>query len=262
MTRQQLHTYFDELYALYNHRVYVHPDPLEVVYRYVENADRELVALIAAGLAYGRVGQILRNLDAVLNALGPNPREAILATPSAEWARQLARFQHRWTTGAEVAALFGGMREVLQRHGSLERCFATHNDPKQGNTLRGLRGLVTELGGPNSLLSDPAKPSACKRLHLFLRWMARRDDVDPGCWTAVQPAHLIVPLDTHLHRITRAFRFTRRKQAGLPAARDVTRVFAKMNPADPLRYDFVLTRFGIRSDLELKDLLARRHPAA
>ena len=262
MTRQQLHTYFEELYAAYNRRDYIHPDPLEVVYRYDNSADRELVALIAAGLAYGRVAQILRNLDTALNILGPHPCAAILDTPEAGWKHQFAQFQHRWTTGNEIADLFTGMRRVLLQHGSLENCFAAHYNPKQGDTRRGLYGLVTELGGPNSLLSDPAKPSACKRLHLYLRWMVRHDEVDPGCWTSVHPARLIVPLDTHLHRITRAFRFTRRKQAGLPAAHDVTRVFAKMNPADPLRYDFVLTRFGIRSDLHLKDLLARRRPAA
>ncbi|MEX2016338.1 MAG: TIGR02757 family protein [Candidatus Hydrogenedentales bacterium] len=262
MTRQELHGYFDQLYEEYNRRAFVHPDPLEVVYRFDVAADREIAGLIAATLAYGRVAQILRNLDTVFDALGPSPREAISVTSEAEWKRCLRHFRHRWTTGAEVAALLAGVRRVLERHGAIETCFARHYDRNEGNTLCGLRGLVAELGGPSSLLSDPTKASACKRLHLYLRWMVRRDDVDPGCWTAVAPAHLIVPLDTHLHRIARRFGFTRRKQAGLAAARDVTRVFGKMNPDDPLRYDFVLTRFGIRSDLELKDLFARRRPAA
>jgi uncharacterized protein (TIGR02757 family) len=168
-------------------------------------------------------------------------------------------FRHRWTDDEDLGALLCGMRATLRRHGSLEACFRAHQPASAGNCLPGLAGLIGELGAfktGNSLLPDPTRGSACKRLHMYLRWMVRRDDVDPGCWTTVTPSLLLVPLDTHLHRVTRAWRMTRRKQADLKAAEEVTGVFRRMVPEDPVRYDFVLTRFGIRPDMDMKALIA------
>jgi uncharacterized protein (TIGR02757 family) len=151
----------------------------------------------------------------------------------------------------------------LRDHGSLEACFLAHEPIDAETTLPGLTGFTRELRRgrePDSLLSAPEKGSACKRLHLYLRWMARRDDVDPGCWTRLRPELLVVPLDTHMHRAARALRLTRRKQPNLAAALDVTAAFRRMNPTDPLKYDFALTRLGIRADEDMGSFLRRLRP--
>ncbi|MFW6062129.1 MAG: DUF2400 family protein [Planctomycetota bacterium] len=106
-------------------------------------------------------------------------------------------------------------------------------------------------------MPDPSRGSACKRLLLWLRWMVRRDAVDPGDWRGVPASKLVIPLDVHMHRITRLLGFTRRKQANLATAMEVTAGFARLCPADPVRYDFALTRFGIHPDMEPDELLAR-----
>ena len=104
-------------------------------------------------------------------------------------------------------------------------------------------------GKPRSLLPSPVAGSACKRLNLFLRWMVRRDEVDPGGWDHVPPSKLIVPLDIHMHRISLQLGLTGRKQANLKAACEITNAFRAIEPDDPVRYDFSLTRLGIRDDL-------------
>lgn len=259
MTRAELHAELETLHARLNRREFVSPDPLEVVYRYETDRDREVVGLIAACLAYGRVAQILRNLDTVLAALGPHPADALRVDGSKRAAR-LDGFQHRWTTQAEIAAFFNGISRALRGHGSLEACFLSHQPADAETTLPGLTGFTRELrlGAPHdSLVSAPEKGSACKRLHLYLRWMARRDDVDPGCWPRLHPKLLIIPLDTHMHRAARALRLTQRNQANLAAALDVTASFRRMNPDDPLKYDFALTRLGIRSDEDMGKFLQR-----
>ena len=259
MNRTELCAELDALHARLNRREFVSPDPLEVVYRYESDADREVAGLIAACLAYGRVAQILRNLNIVLECLGPRPAIAVRAD-GGQLASRLNGFQHRWTTREEMAALFEGIASSLNRHGSLQACFLAHQPPDADNTLPGLIGFTRELRAgrePDSLLSAPEKRSACKRLHLYLRWMARRDAVDPGCWTRLRPELLIVPLDTHMHRAARAMRLTRRKQANLAAALEVTTAFRAMNPADPLKYDFALTRLGIRADQDMGAFVRR-----
>ena len=255
----RLREVLEEHYKAFNHRDWIHPDPLEVVYRYASAQDREVVGLIAACLAYGRVNQILRSIEKVLAILDPSPSEC-LAHADAKWLKErLLGFKHRWTTAEELVSFLRGIGEVLGRFGSLEQCFLAHHRQSEETTSPGLRGFAGELvnrGRPTSLVSAPEKGSACKRLHLYLRWMVRSDCVDPGCWRGVSPSQLVVPLDTHMHRIGLALGMTRRKQANLAAALDVTRAFRTLCPEDPVRYDFSLTRLGIRQETDLDGFLA------
>ena len=100
------------------------------------------------------------------------------------------------------------------------------------------------------------KASAMKRLNLFLRWMVRQDEVDPGGWR-VAPRLLIVPLDVHMHRCARALGLTQRNAADMKTALDITRSLAKFCPEDPVKYDFCITRFGIRPDMDEKTLTGK-----
>lgn len=116
--------------------------------------------------------------------------------------------------------------------------------------------MVNACGRAGHLLADPGKSSACKRSHLFLRWMVRKDRVDPGGWDSVSPACLVVPIDTHMYRIGSVLGFTRRKSADKMCALEITRGFRRLAPNDPVRYDFALTRFGIRQQFDMDDLNA------
>jgi hypothetical protein len=48
---------------------------------------------------------------------------------------------------------------------------------------------------------------------------------------------------------------TARRQADRRTAIEVTRAFAEIAPDDPVRYDFCLTRLGIRTEMPAKDFL-------
>jgi len=252
------------LYEKYNRRRYVHPDPLEFLYRYEDVGDREIAGLMASVLAYGRVGQILKSVARVLDPMGPSPRRFVERSTPGSLRREYGGFKHRFTTGEEMADLLGSLREILREHGSLEACFLAGCRLDHSNVLKGLEAFAGRLNAPCSrsrrsiLVPSPGKGSACKRLNLFLRWMVRRDRVDPGGWTAVSPRQLVVPLDVHLHRISRLLGLTRRRSADLKAALEITQAFRSVAPDDPVRYDFALTRFGIREDMDMAMLREAR----
>ena len=258
MTRQLGKERLEELYREYNRRSRVHPDPVEFLYRYERPEDREVVALIAACLAYGRVGHILRSVGSVLERMGPSPARFVDAATALKLSAAFDGFRHRFSGADELTGLLLGIGEVRRRHGTLDLSFRA--GMKDQGVAQGLSAFVSGLAAAAArpvghLLPVPAKGSACKRLHLFLRWMVRQDNVDPGGWTGLAPSDLIVPLDTHMHRIGLALGFTSRKAAGLRTALEITDAFRAFAPDDPVRYDFALTRLAICSPRDLERFL-------
>lgn len=250
---------FDRLYDTYNRRKYVHPDPLELLYGYDDVRDREIVGLVASSLAYGRVVQILKSVSSVLDAMGPSPAAFLERSSLRSLERAYAGFKHRFATGDELARVLFGAKRAIERHGSINACFAAALDGQDDTVVPALTAFVEELrnvGGCNSLLPSPADGSACKRLHLYLRWLVRRDAVDPGGWDGVAPSKLVVPLDTHMYRIAGLFGFTDRRQADGKTALEVTAAFRELAPDDPVRYDFALTRLGIRDDADIESFVS------
>ena len=252
MTPHPLRTALDALYSEYNRPDCIHPDPLEFLHRYESKADREIAGFVASVLAYGRVRQILGSVETILDGMGPSP-SAFLGVCSQQQLRSTFNgFKHRFTTGEEIACLLAGLSRTIRVHGSIEGCFASGWRESHENVLPALARFVSELDGACGrrlafLLPSPDHGSACKRLNLFLRWMVRRDRVDPGDWESVPASALIVPLDTHMHRIALRTGLTARKQANLKAAVEITEAFRSICPEDPVRYDFMLTRIGMRS---------------
>ena len=250
----------DTLYKKYNRRRFVHPDPLEFLYEFPES-EREIVGIIASSLAYGRVWSILKAVEICLDRMDNTPKTFLLKKDATQIEKSFKDFKHRFTKGPEMAAFLIGLKKVLNTYGSLEALFNTFSNerPGQERTIKRLTNAVhkiLKLSGleKTHLLPDPAKKSACKRLFLFLRWMVRKDEVDPGGWSVIAPSELVIPLDTHMFNISKSLGFTQRKQANLSTALEITSHFLKINPEDPIKYDFVLTRFGIRDELSRDDV--------
>jgi uncharacterized protein (TIGR02757 family) len=251
----------EELYSRYNHRKFVHPDPLEFLYPYTDLRDREIAALIASCLAYGRVIQILRSVASVLGRMDPSPYLFLINASFKQIRAAFSGFKHRFTDGEDLSTMLWAAKATIEEYGSLQRCFVSESKEEDETVLPALTAFVKALSsklarGLDGFLPCPSKRSACKRLNLFLRWMVRHDEVDPGGWDLVPASKLIVPLDTHMHRMGLVLHLTNRKQADLQTAIEITNGFKKLVPHDPVKYDFALTRLGIRDHLPPQALFA------
>jgi uncharacterized protein (TIGR02757 family) len=264
-----LKSWLDELYLRFNNRRFVSPDPLASLYRYDDVRDREIAGLLAAGLAYGNVKSIVASVERLLARFGPSPRKFVDETDPGDFAKRIGNFRHRWTTADEVANLLAAVRAVCARHGSLGAALRRKIGPDDNDIQPAFTSIYKELcdeklSRSNSLVADPAKPSASKRTHLFLRWMVRCDAVDPGGWD-IPPRLLLMPVDVHIHRIAKNLRFTRRRAADLRTAREITSGFRRIAPDDPVIYDFALTRLplheGVRGRELAKLIESARQPA-
>ena len=240
----------DVLYHRYNRRDRVYPDPLVFLYAYADIRDREIAGLLASSLAYGRVAQIYKSLCRVLEKMGPSPLGFLKQSTRQSLTAAYGGFSHRFATGGHLINMMLAIKDVLDHYGSIYGCFLSGMTVEADTVLPALTRFVAAFTAGNApglghLIPLPERGSACKRLNLYLRWMVRRDDVDPGGWEQVPASKLIIPLDVHMHRVGIRLGFTRRRQADMLTALEITRGFSRILPEDPLRYDFTLCRMGM-----------------
>lgn len=248
---QRLGQRLDELVATFDITT-IEPDPLQLALRYDDPLDQEVAGFIAAAFAYGRAEIIVSNIGAVLAKMRPGPYAYLRSFDEREAMRRFAGFSHRFHKTNDLVAFLGAIAKVIAAEGSLgrlfERCYSAAEPDISGSLAR----FVVAVGADGYLTSSPNDGSACKRMNLFLRWMVRRTPPDLGLWTFVDPAKLVMPLDTHVHRIATFLGLSDRKSGDWKAARALTDRLALFDPSDPVRYDFALCRLGIL------DLCSRR----
>jgi uncharacterized protein (TIGR02757 family) len=278
-SKAQIRNVLEKLYDKYNHNEFIKSDPLQFVYHYSRPADMEIAGLLAASLAYGRVQQIEKNLNDLFDRIGTSPYAFVMNFGNAG-RRKLKSFKHRFTTGGDISDLLSVLKKVLRQKGSIEKHFSSGYNKDDENILPALSRFCDSLyeiyseqngreasTGMKYLLASPVRGSACKRLNLFLRWMVRDDDVDAGLWKSVDKAKLVVPVDVHIGRLCRILGFHSQKVISLSTAVKITDCFAQIEPADPVKYDFALSRIGIldnctgrlRNDCELCELFEFCH---
>lgn len=240
----------ERLYRLYNRPALRTSDPVEFAHRYREPLDREVAAIVASSLAFGAVKQIRTGVERALSTLGDSPAAFLDETPPRRLAALLRGFKHRWITGDDLAGLLGGVRSAMAAHGSLGELFRSRldsSDRDAGSAAGLFAEEIRRRGGGfrRCLLPSPRDGSACKRLHLYLRWMIRKDEIDTGLWQGIPAALLLVPLDVHMHRAAWTLGLTRRRAADHATAREVTEGFRTVAPEDPVKYDFALAHEGM-----------------
>jgi len=218
------------------------PDPLLVASRYRE----ERIALICALFGYGNAKQIVCFLESLDFSLLEEDEERI--------CRELQDHRYRFQTPEDVAALFIALRRIGQEE-SLET-IVRRGYARRGEIRDGLWELITALRNANGRESrgyrflvgevpkDPERCGPYKRYIMFFRWMVRRDALDMGLWSGIDPADLIVPLDTHTHRVGLRLGLLSRRSYDMKAALELTETLRRFDPADPVRYDFALYRLG------------------
>lgn len=267
----------DEIRARADLRARRANDPVELVHRYESAADRELVALVAANLAFGNVKAIRLKVSELLDRISridPSPAKA--SDDPAKLHEELDGWKHRVFKGEDVAKLLAGARAVQKEAGSLGKAFhkalrdadaaivskQTIGEPHEAfrealavfcDRIRTAGGLPlpgesskSDRRGPVNLLSNARAGGGAKRLLLFLRWMVRpADGIDLGLWSEVPASRLLMPVDVHIHKLSRNLGFTRRNDVSWKTAVEITTALGTFDPSDPTRYDFSLCHMGM-----------------
>ena len=229
-------------------------DPVWMLHRFSDERDIELVGLITAAYAYGAVDQINRFINELLLKTGNKPYEFTINFSKRKDKKHLEGLYYRFNSCFDIINMFISLNKALVRSGSLKNLFLSHYESSQTNIIPALGGFTDELNKNiiktdnryyHYLFSNPVNNSTCKRMNLFLRWMVRKDDIDTGLWSEIPTSKLIMPVDTHIARISKKLDLVKRKSIDLKFALELTGRLKEFDPVDPVKYDFALCHIGI-----------------
>ncbi len=256
-----------EYYRRFHDPKFLEWDPLSVTREYLATPDVEWIALISALFAFGGVKQIIKTLRGVLPKLQQPSLYLEMTEVSDEkvlskmWADRLKGFRHRIYIDCDLVVLLLLYRRSVQKYGSLQAHFLHFHEQNAETVEAALSGVILEYRTwadeiefkPGRffkhMLNSPEQKSACKRWLMYLKWMVREDDgIDLGLWAnneSLRPDQLLIPLDTHLFKISKRLKLTRRKTANFLTSVEVTRNLKKIDARDPTKFDFSLCRWGM-----------------
>ena len=239
----------DKLYIEMNSLEKVGNDPVSFPHKFKEEKDIEISAFISACFAFGNVSKILETLEKIFNKMNFEPYYYLVSGTKEDILNDFNGFVYRFVDENSITEFLYSLGSLLKKYGRLIE-FAEENAIQTAeNIFKGINSFADNplLIKKSNLLPDITKKSPCKRLNLFFRWMVRKDNVDFGLWSdKIKPSNLIIPLDTHILRISNRLGFTQRKNSSLKTAIEITDSLKKFNPSDPVKYDFSLCHTGIQ----------------
>ena len=253
----------ERLYREFDWTARAQQDAIRYPLRYADPGDREVSGLLTACLAYGRVGLFGKQVGWALAQMGDSPWRFILGFDPKKDGARFDGFRYRFNRPRDLAAFCLATQRILLAHGSLGAFFAkgyAAGDPDVGPALeRFVDGFLDQdlsavfprnrlSRGFRHLFPRPSTGGPCKRHHLFLRWMVRREPPDFGLWTAIPPSALLMPVDTHVEHMARALGLTRRRSRSWKMAEEITANLRALDPEDPVKYDFSLCHKRMSGD--------------
>ena len=242
-----LKDYLDELVAKNNTEAFIKGDPVQFPHRYSDKRDIEIVAFLVATIAWGNRKMILNSSNKMLELMGKSPYDYVM---SGGWEKlEDGKCVHRTFFNRDLKYYCRGLKAIYEIPRSLEDIFFNEeHDVWMG--IQKFRDLMAEANGEtskhisNPSCCEPKKGSACKRLHMALRWLVRKDGiVDLGIWNRLSPKDLMIPLDVHVARVSRDLGLIDRKSNDRTTVEMLTSRLRDFDANDPVKYDFAL--FGV-----------------
>ncbi|MEZ4975487.1 MAG: TIGR02757 family protein [Flavobacteriaceae bacterium] len=250
MKHQDLKDFLDSKVVEYNHPRFIETDPIQVPHTFKIKEDIEIAGFLTASIAWGNRKSIIHNAYRMMQLLDRAPYDFIMNHKEDDLERLLP-FVHRTFNGDDFIQFIKSLQHIYTNHGGLEHIFSVHAEPyslqRAIHEFKKTFFEINHLRRTQKHLSDPLKGSAAKRLNMFLRWMVRDDNsgVDFGLWKKLNPSQLSCPLDVHSGNVARKLGLLHRKQNDAKALEELDASLRRLDPNDPVKYDFALFGLGV-----------------
>lgn len=249
VNKKEIKLFLDEKALQYETSDFIPHDPIQIPHRFERKEDIEIAAFLTATIAWGNRKSIITNATKMMILMEDAPYDFITNyTPNQSTI--FDGFVHRTFNSRDLETFVRALQHIYTSYGGLEAAF------KSGITTGGLQPAISSfkqkffeinhLVRTQKHLSDPLRNSAAKRINMFLRWMVRdaKAGVDFGLWKSISPSLLSCPLDVHTGNVARKLKLLSRKQNDGKTLAALDKALRKMDPIDPVKYDFALFGLG------------------
>lgn len=250
MTKTELKDFLDAKVITYNNPKFLESDPIQIPHLYTKKEDIEISAFLTATIAWGNRKSIINNAQKLMNLMDNAPYDFVVNHKTSD-LDNLAGFVHRTFNEDDLSYFIKSLQHIYKNHNGLEAIFTNHQtkDSLQPSISR-FKEVFFELPHQNRTtkhVSNPEKGSAAKRINMFLRWMVRDNssNVDFGLWKNISPSKLSCPLDVHSGNVARKLKLLKRKQNDAKALAELDKSLRRLDPLDPVKYDFALFGLGV-----------------
>lgn len=250
LNKTELKIFLDEKVLQYNHPKFIESDPIQVPHQFSKKEDIEIAGFLTATIAWGNRKSIIKNAHRMMHLLDNSPYDFIMNHKEAD-LKALLPFVHRTFNGYDFIQFVHSLKHIYRHHDGLEAVFSKYAESNSiQNSIHHFKTHFFEiehLERTKKHVSDPLKNSAAKRINMYLRWMVRNDNngVDFGIWKSLSPSQLSCPLDVHSGNVARKLGLLKRKQNDAKALSELDKALRKLDPTDPVKYDFALFGLGV-----------------
>lgn len=235
-----------------NRPQFITDDPISIPKSFDKLQDIEITAFWSAMLAWGQRVTIINKSNELFGLMGDSPYDFIVSHKEKD-RKRFENFKHRTFQYTDTLYFLEFLQWYYKANESLESLFLV--DESMATTLTNFHETFFHLeSAPRRTrkhIASPARKSSCKRLNMFLRWMVRQDEsgVDFGLWKNISASQLMIPLDVHVERVAKKLGLLKRKQRDWKAVEELTMQLRKLDPEDPVKYDFALFGIGVLGEL-------------
>ena len=250
LKKAELKDFLDSKVLLYNHPKFIKSDPIQIPHQFSKKEDIEIAGFLTATISWGNRKSIINNANKMMDLLDHAPFEFVTQHQNSD-LEKLSPFVHRTFNGSDFRQFIKSLQNIYTNHKDLEAVFALHAENLSlQNSIHHFKTTFFEiehLERTKKHVSDPLKNSAAKRINMFLRWMVRDDNngVDFGIWKSLNPSQLSCPLDVHSGNVARKLGLLKRKQNDGKALTELDNALRRLDPKDPIKYDFALFGLGV-----------------
>ena len=246
----ELKEFLDAKVIQYNNPEFIESDPVQIPHLFSKKEDIEIAGFLTATIAWGNRKSILKNSENLINLMDRSPYEFVMNHQERD-LENLEGFVHRTFNSQDLVYFIKALQNIYLSHNGLESVFIKNQTSASLQpAIHEFKKTFFELPHQKRTekhVSDPLQKSAAKRINMFLRWMVRNDKagVDFGIWKNLKSSQLSCPLDVHSGKVARKLGLLKRKMNDAAALEELDRNLRKMDPKDPVKYDFALFGLGV-----------------
>ena len=250
MNSSETKDFLDGKVEQYNRPEFIESDPIQIPHQYNKKEDIEIAGFLTATIAWGNRKSIITNAKHMMRLLDDSPYDFVINHQETD-LKPLLPFVHRTFNGDDFIQFVESLKHIYKNHNGLEALFSKYAEKdslqKSIHHFKSHFFEMEHLPRTQKHISDPLKNSAAKRINMFLRWMVRSDrtGVDFGIWKGLSPSQLSCPLDVHSGNVARKLGLLKRKQNDAKAVLELDNSLRKLDPLDPVKYDFALFGLGV-----------------